>query len=480
MIRAAIQDLRSAPVVWGGVALLLATVQTVISTIMVMLANADSVARDPQLSEQARTFHQELSWLPLPVVVIVSVIVLASLVSAAVDQRRRALALLALQGATPMQLTLRICVQVLLLAASTGLVSLVAASALARVLYRPVAAHLEAAGLTWVHMGIGQTLRAWVIGTVLTLVVALASSLASLRTTNRIAPVESLREAADPPRTIGRVRGTLAAVCALGAGASFVVGVASTRAAPVSGSAAHVTFAAMTPMFSFSMAGLVLLVVAISLAGPVGLAWTVRARTGLLPIPSASWRVTRDQADVSIRRSSPTILPLIAGLTALMSLMGISAVIRAWTDRLPGTLAAQVEVPGVARMLTLLAPALVVVLAGSCAGHLITARGRELDLALLCVGGAEPRQLDLIASLNGVVAGVTAVVAAFVPATASTLVFALAEYRAFGVATPVVLWSEWGVALLALVVFGAVTSRLVVRRSLRGSPVGVIARYAGE
>lgn len=474
-----LREFKDAPVVWGGVLLLLVVVQTTVSTIMVMLANADT-ARVSGFQEQAQAFHTELSLLPLPAMLIVSVFVILSVVSSAVNQRRRAIALLTLQGATPTQLTLRVTAQVLLLSVIASLVSLLASPLLARGLYPVATVQMEATGLPFVDITVAAIARAWALGTVLGIAVAMLAALMSIRAISRIAPVEALHEASNPPRTISKQRAFLAGINVVLAFVSFTVGYFSTTPTSMEQMTSQITFSAMSPMFAFCSLGMILLVAAISVAGPTVLAWTVRMWTRALPFQSASWRIACEQAEVRVRRSSPIIIPLVAGLTALMSIQGMSLVIKAWSDLLPGDLGGTVEVPGIARTLTLLAPALLVVVAGVLGGYLIAAEDRELDLALVSISGADTKQLSAISALDGIITAVTAVVLSFVTSTLSTFVFVLAEKRAFSVTTFAVPWGVWAGILLILTILAATVSWLVVRHSFHESPVAVVAQRVGQ
>lgn len=478
-MRGVIREFREAPAVWGAVLFLLAVVQTTMSAMTVMTANAARAQAVPALRERAAIFRSEMA-LPLVTTVIVAVLVVLSVVSAAIQQRRRSLALLALHGATPWQLTWRICAQVLCLSVFAAAVSLIISPLLARVLYPTATSQLESAGLVFQAVPISRTLASWALGAILAVAVALVAALLTVRPIGRIPPVEALRSASTPPRTAGRVRGVLAVLAVLAALAAFAVGLATTRPTSMSAMTARLTFSTMTPMFVGCTVGMLLLVVALCLAGPPTLARTVTLWTGVVRLPAASWQVARGQAAARARASSSTVIPLTAGLILLMFFRDLSLIIDAWSRLLPANLRGQFEVPGFARTLALLAPAMLVVLAGVCAGYLIAARGRVLDLALVSVGGADRGQLNRIAALDGLMTVVTALLLALAASTVAAGMFVLAELRSFGVATPVVPWPEWLLVAIALAGLGMLASWLTVRGSLRASPAATIARFTGE
>lgn len=159
-MRGLLRDFRDAPVVWGAVLLLLAVVQCVSGMVMVMLSNARMAMAVPGLHGRAVMFSMELSGPPLVPMIVVGMLMVLLVVSSAIRQRRRALALIALQGATPGQLTSRVCAQVLLLDVAATLVSLIVSPALARGLYPFATRQLEANGLPFLPQDVTGMLRA--------------------------------------------------------------------------------------------------------------------------------------------------------------------------------------------------------------------------------------------------------------------------------------------------------------------------------
>ena len=96
-MRGLLRDFRDAPVVWGAVLLLLAVVQCVSGMVMVMLSNARMAMAVPGLHGRAVMFSMELSGPPLVPMIVVGMLMVLLVVSSAIRQRRRALALIALQ-----------------------------------------------------------------------------------------------------------------------------------------------------------------------------------------------------------------------------------------------------------------------------------------------------------------------------------------------------------------------------------------------
>ena len=164
----------------------------------------------------------------------------------------------------------------------------------------------------------------------------------------------------------------------------------------------------------------------------------------------------------------------------MMSYTGLTQIFRATLVMMPRNLAAEWEVPGFVRILALLGPALLLVLTGVLAGYLISTYGRGLDLALLSVAGAEPRQLSMIAAFDGLITAVTAAVLAFIASMLVTSIFAVGMYKALGLVGFAVPWKQWLFILIVLLPVSTGISWLTVRRSLQESPAAYIARYSSE
>ncbi|RBP98143.1 hypothetical protein CRD60_03050 [Bifidobacterium aemilianum] len=81
----------------------------------IMLSSAKAVSTIPDMDVQGRTGWQNLMT-PFVALPIAAVLIIPQVVSSLIAQRRRNLALLALQGATPWQLTGLTCLRVLILA----------------------------------------------------------------------------------------------------------------------------------------------------------------------------------------------------------------------------------------------------------------------------------------------------------------------------------------------------------------------------
>lgn len=478
-MRGLLRDFRDAPVVWGAVLLLLSVVQCVSGMVMVMLSNARMAMTVPGLHDRAVIFYMELSGPPLVPMVIVGMLMVLLVVSSAIRQRRRPLALIALQGATPGQLTLRVCVQVLLLDVVATLVSLVVSPALARGLYPFATRQLEADGLPFLPQDVTGMLRALGCGVVFGFAMALVGSLLTARAIGGISPVGALREASDPPKTVGVIRLVLAWIMFAGALASLAAGLLNVRKTSMARMSVQVTFSSMSPLAYGNMIAMLLFTVSVCLAGPAVLSATVRMWTAVACLPWPAWRIACQQTRARVCASSSTIIPLAAGLTLLMSYESLTATITAWTRLLPaGT--PTVEVPGFARILALIGTSLVLVLTAVCSGYLIAQRGRELDLALVAVSGGTQGQLNAIAALDGLMTVITSSLIAFVPSLLVSVSFSIGIWLSFDVLVFGMPWIPWLVVVIVLAVMAMLGSWLTAQRGIRTPPTVVIAHAAGE
>ena len=86
-------------------------------------------------------------------------------------------------------------------------------------------------------------------------------------------------------------------------------------------------------------------------------------------------------------------------------------------------------------LITLLGLALVVTLAGVCAGYLISAHGRSPDLSLISIAGADPNQRELKPALEGFIMATTAVLASFISSLLPGMAYAVGFRKVFGAAS---------------------------------------------
>ena len=216
-MRLLLRDFKDAPLAWSGVALVLIASQTMVGLLAMMLSSAKALGDLPGMAEQGRTAYQNLM-IPLVALLVAAVLIVLQVVSSVINQRRRNLALLALQGATPWQLNSLTCLRVLILALAASGVSLAASFLLVRPLYAWETSQFLIGRQPFIA---GRQLASWAVGTLCGVVVALIGTLLTIRTISRISPLESLRAAIIPPKTAGSTRRIAAILFLLAASAEM-------------------------------------------------------------------------------------------------------------------------------------------------------------------------------------------------------------------------------------------------------------------
>ena len=473
-MRSIMRDFRDAPAAWGGVLLVLIVAQSELGMLAMMLSSANELKHRPSMAVAGNTTYQNLM-IPFVALVVATVLVLSQVVSSLITQRRRNLALLALQGATPWQLTRLMCLRVLTLT--------VVATVLACIISVPLTHPLYAWETSQFVVGeqpflADHAIIAWMIGEVCGFAVAMIGTLITIRAANRVAPVEALRVATNPPRTVGVVRRVLAITIAIIAILIMVLPVIEARRIDHDELVKLDSAEPILPISAASTIGFILLLVSMCLFGPLLFGWTTTVWTSIVALPCASWRIACEQATARARNLSAVLIPLTVGISLVMMMDSFYVTGEASSHLLPPNL--NVESSNFSMILTLLGPALAVVLAGICAGYLILAHSRSLDLALISITGAEPRQLHLMAGFEGVIAVTTATLLSFLSSLVPLIIFVAGFHRVFGVARLGIPWAQWGLIYGLLIVAATLASWLTVRPSLHASPAGVISRYTGE
>ncbi|OZG59947.1 permease [Bifidobacterium lemurum] len=473
-MRLILRDLHDAPLAWSGVMLVLTVSQTMLGLLAMMLSSARALGDLPGMDEQSRTAYQNLM-IPFVALLVAAVLIILQVVSSVITQRRRNLALLALQGATPWQLTALTCLRVLILALAASLISLVASFLLARPLYAWETSQFLIGRQPFIA---SHQFTSWAAGTVCGVAVALVGTLLTIRTISRISPVESLRAAIAPPKTIGWMRRILASLCLLAALAFMLVPVMQAQSIPADQLTRLHTAEPILPIGMGSTFGFVLLLAAICLAGPALLGVVTSCWTGIIAPHVPSWLVACRQAGSRMRNLSSTVIPLAVGVSLLMMTDSFYLTSTESSRLLPPNL--EVDSSDFSMLITLLGPALVVTLAGVCAGYLISAHGRSLDLSLVAITGADPGQLELMSAFEGLIMATTTALVSFVSSLLPIVVYAEGFRKIFGVSHIGIPWIHWALVYLILAAAASLASWATVRRTVRRSPAAVIARYTGE
>ncbi|MDR1187522.1 MAG: ABC transporter permease [Bifidobacteriaceae bacterium] len=457
--------MRGAPGIWAGVALVAAVAQTAFALLLqvagMALRVSDAAATAPSERQAATSLGQAVFtaafWTAL-----VGVLVTMWVTGQAIRLRRGALALLALNGATPGQLVRLTVVQVTVIALAMAAPAGLIASSMAG----------RAAGYALDQIGEGRIglvgpppVSGWVWGSLIGLAVTALGGLLTARRLSRVAPVEALRRAVDPPARVGWARGAVFVVLVVAAFWAFMV-VAAKPTGDVQG------------LVSLPLLGILLLLCAAAAGGPVLLPLVTRAWTALLPLPATTWTIARQQAATRINRSSATVVPLAVALAMPMAFLGMSGVLRS-TMAGPGRseVGPGVELGG---LVIIFGPAVAIALAGALAGIVITSRARALDVALTSINGAGPVQTWMATALDGAIAMGTSLVVAAAAVATGEVAATLGLRRHFGHAAfswPLKAWLVVGAAVVAC---GTVATLFAAVRPLLEPPFKVVSTYVAD
>jgi putative ABC transport system permease protein len=470
-MRSILRDFKDAPAVWGAVFMLLTFVQVTICTLSLMWwSSLTHDASDP-LGDAG--LMQRKFMFDLIASLIVSIIVVMQVVSSAVGQRSRNLAMLALQGATPLQMTITTCTQVMVLDLAATTVSFISFP-MARLLFPFLTEHMEIPAQVFVS---NNEPIAWVLGALSGFVAAIFGALLTVRAASRISPVEALRDAMNPPKAIGKLRGVMSVLSFLAA-CLMILPMLLTKPLQENQMTLQNLVDASAQVMSQGILSAVPLIAIICLAGPVMLPATVKVLSSILRFPSATWKIACQQAKSRVRTSSSTIIPMVAGLSLLMMFTTASATWTATMDKLPESMRG--ESASFSRLLVFTAPELVIVMAAICAGYLISVQSRKLDLALVSIQGAEPKQQFALSALDGLIIVMVSVALSFAISTFYGLAFTFTLWRVTGVFELGIPWIPWLIVFATLGVPAMIASWLTVRSSLNLPAVTVIARRVGE
>lgn len=473
-MRLLLRDFKDAPLAWSGVILVLIASQTMVGLLAMMLSSAKALGDLPGMAEQSHTAYQNLM-IPFMALLVAAVLIVLQIVSSVINQCRRNLALLALQGATPWQLTSLTCLRVFTLAFAASVVSLAVSFLLARPLYAWETSQFMIGRQPFIA---SHQLASWIAGTSCGILVALIGALLTIRTISKISPVESLRAAIIPPKTAGLARRVAAVLCLLAALVVMLMPVMQARTIPNEQLVRLHTAAPILPIAMGSTFGFMLLLAVICLAGPSLLGTVTNGWTKLVALRQPSWLVACRQANARMRSLSSTVIPLIVGVSLLMMTDSFYQTSADSSRLLPPNL--DVSSSDFFMLITLLGPALVVTLAGVCAGHLISAHGRSLDLSLISIAGADPNQLEIMSALEGFIMATTAVSISFTSSLLPVMAYAAGFHKVFGAASIGIPWAHWALVYLLLTSAASLASWVTVRKSAGRSPAGVIAQYTGE
>ncbi|WEV63465.1 hypothetical protein [Bifidobacterium sp. ESL0732] len=472
-----LKDLKAAPLVWGAVGLVLVMGQYTLSLFMALQESLKR-ACDAGCTGPRRDIADMID-LPMFFLIVMFVFVVLWVVSSALKQRRRQLALLVLQGATPVQLLIRTIVVVAVLFVLANVVAFVLVPPVARRFYWFYLPILQDTGSFLPYVGTG-VYSALVKGAEFGGVTVLVGTVFTMRSMARISPIEALRQSQNPPRRLGARRWTF--VVLLLAAAAMLLSLSSmtlkraSRAAIMAGKA--VSDSTGTMLLLTVIGGMFLMVFALALAAPAVLGRFTSWWTSI-PVPSATWRLAGQQSSGRIDRQSGTVMPLVIGLAMTMTVSSAISTSASTMDHVaPGVKG--YEAAGLDRILAILAPALVVALAGVVAGLCISAGERRIDAALTYVAGAEVGQLRVLSFLDGAIMAASAVFLAFIITNVALLSIDSGLLKLVGACVPNLQLAGWLGILVIAVVVGAVATGVQGMATRYQDSVRIIASAIGE
>lgn len=476
-MKGALKDLKAAPMVWGAVELVLVVGQTMLSLFMALQESLKQACVGSCLgTSRDQSFQMSM---PLFFLIIMFAFVVLWTVSSALAQRRRQLALLILQGATPIQLLMRTIAVVAVLFVVANVVPFVVVPLVAPGFYRfymPIAIDVVSFS-SYVGSGVYSALAK---GAIFGGVTVLVGTVFTMRSIARISPIEALRQSQNPPRRIGIKRLVMTVILLVAA--LVVLSISGLTLKPVSQATIMrgkaFTDSTSTLLMLTAILGMFLLVFALATVAPLVLGRFASWWTSI-PIPSATWRLAGQQSSGRIDRQRGTVMPLVIGLTMTMTVSSILATLSTTMHHIaPGVKgygAASLE-----RILASLAPAIIVALAGVVAGLCISAGARKVDAALTYVAGADIGQLTVLSFLDGAIMSATAVLLAFIVTNISLLSLDFGLLKLVGHCVPNLELLGWLGILVIAVIVGAIATGIQGLATRYQDSVRIIASAIGE
>lgn len=461
-----VSELRGAWTAWAGVLLGFVAMHAAILLGLLVWRSGSAAVAEGLLN---RNDSAAITIIPLTNVAL-AVMVAFAVVSAAtalvVEARRRALARLALAGATPRQLVGVMAAQLVAVTlAGAVLGTVVAVAAL-----RPALVHLatgEGPGMLVPEPVVDPLLI--LAATLFSVLISMLGGLRSSIAASRIPPVQALR--ATPPPAIGGRRRRLVGIVLLAVliGILWAVLLAMIPGAGKEGA-------------SIAMHGSLVIILVMGWLLALASPWTVgvltRAWTSLIPLRAGPWVMARETVVVRGDRLARSVVPvmftvgLLFGITAIGRTTNAAIAARRLDFQLDGVSAAALAI--------LIALPLMVSIAGGVGALWMMAAQRDADLALASIAGATTGQRIAIAALEGVVITVTAVIQGLIMSAVGLAMLLTGMARA-GWPAPlrVPLADLAGVVMVTgAVIVLAVT--LPALASLRRPPHRVVARLVAE
>lgn len=476
----ALNDLKANKDIWSAVLLVLVVTQTILCTMGVsMEINNSYMGLSDETRDPAKHLASGLS-LVYGTAIVIGCLVIMQTLQASIRQRRQGLALLSLLGGTPRQVLMFTMVQVMVLTVLASLGGLALSPILA-----PRILDFYSAGIklpmpipfTWHNFP-----RSAGTGLAVGVVVALLATRLTLKELGKMVPVRILGRAQgdEPIVNVKRGRGKVlfvAALLVLLLPLFSSLYLASRK--PETLSREHI-IGVFSSTGSGPLLAIILLLIALARAGGPVIGWVTGFWTGLVPSSSAVWKIARSQAVVRSRSKAfgATIIALTACLLLVGGLLAAGQTSAAAMRAVPGL--ENISSGGPLEILSGFWAALLIALIGAVASFAISAKERNLDLALVSIAGASPEQLRLLSALDGfilMVTGILLAAGATFMVGAATAVAYLPLSKSFILVFPWQLFLTLGLPIIAV---GSFATFMTARPSLRQSAISIVQNAIGE
>lgn len=476
----AFNDLKANRGIWAGVLLVLTVTQTILCAMGVSMGINDYYLGMPgKTGEAAKYLGSGLS-LEYAVAVVLGCLMIMLTLQASIRQRRQGLALLSLLGATPRQALAFTVAQVLALTMTASVIGLALSPLLTPLILQ---FHSAVLGLppvlvfTWHNFA-----RSALTGLAAGLITALLGALLTLRNLRTMIPVQLLNRAGAEENMTKAKRGKgkllfLSAAIALLLPLAGNVFLSQHDLAAVS---REQVMAVMSVTGNGPLLAIILMLVALTRSGGTVIGWATRAWTRLIPARSPAWKIARAQAITRSRGKAfgSSVISLTACLFLVGGLLAVGQTSTVDMRSLP-----QLRGLSSASPMELLAEfwaALLIALVGAVASFAISAKERNLDLALVSIAGADRRQLLAISALDGFIlmtTGVFVAAAATLVVGAATAVAFLPLSGSFRMVFP----GQFLLTLSApIIATGSLATLISARATLRKPAIATIQAAIGE
>jgi putative ABC transport system permease protein len=463
----ALNDLKANKGIWAGVLLVLVTTQTVLCAMGVSMGVSDYYLAFPmETRDAAKRLASGLSLVYITAVAMGCLVIMLT-IQASIRQRRQGLALLPLLGATPRQVLVFTMAQILVLTVASSLVGLALAPVLA-----PRIVQFYSIGLrlppeiafTW-HGFLPSALKGLAAG----LITALLGTCLTLRELKRMTPVQMLSRAGgeETVSKVKRGRGLLLFIVALILLLMPLVSTLYLSHNDLSTMSREqiMGIVTMTGGGGF-LFGIILMLIAMARSGGLFIGWVTRFWTRLIPVRSPVWKIARSQAVVRSRGKAfgSTVISLTSCMFLAGGLLAAGQTSTAGMRSIPQL--KDMTSGGPMELLSGFWAALLIALIGAIASFAISAKERNLDLALSALDGFILMTTGVLAAAAATLLVAVITTVAFLPLSQSFLmVFPWQFLLALGV---------------PIIITGSLVTLFSARTTLKKPAIATIQAAVGE